>query len=651
MKLEDIFAEGGLIARSHPTYEPRRGQVTMARAVDDALCRNHILVAQAGTGLGKTFAYLVPAVLFALRENKRVVVSTRTIGLQEQIYKKDIPFLQAALGPDHSFVAVLAKGRSNFLCRRKMDNLRSFDRGLLTEKRQVDELREIQRAVLEKKLKVGDREELSFQPSAELWPLVSGDGDACLRRMCPYVDMCYYYTSRRAQAKANVIVVNHALFFADIAVRKEPNFSPEQAVLEDYAAVVFDEAHHLEDVATDFFSVRVSMPRIRLATGAVTTSIRPGGMLSSPHLSARIPAFESAAMRVLNEAAHLFSTLGTPRRLYAHDCVENTVQKPLEDFIVAVAELRGGDNSEEQDAYIALLMERLARINLDLTFVLSRQGGEDKFAYWIESNQPDIAVVAAPVSLQEDLREHVFLRIQSVIMASATLSSRLLRRIGVDKCHMLKIDSPFDYANHALLYLPHNAMEPSESMLYDEYVASKVREIVAVTKGRALLLFTSFRSMNNVYALLDDLKTQGFTLLKQGEEARGATMHKFKTGRMTVLFAVASYWEGIDVPGEALSCVIVVKLPFAVPTEPIVQARCEALERQGESPFYAYSLPQAVLRLKQGFGRLIRTTADKGVVAVLDDRLQKKSYGKAFLKELPPARITHNLEDIRRLLT
>lgn len=651
MKLEEIFAEGGRIARSHPTYEPRRGQVTMAHAVDDALRSKHILVAQAGTGLGKTFAYLVPAVLFALRENKRVVVSTRTIGLQEQIYKKDIPFLKEALGPEYSFVAVLAKGRNNFLCRRKMDSLRSFDRGILTERRQVDELREIQRAVLEKKLKVGDREELSFHPSGELWPLVSGDGDACLRRMCPYVDLCYYYVSRRAQAKANVIVVNHALFFADIAIRKEPNFSAEQAVLEDYAAVVFDEAHHLEDVATDFFSVRVSVPRMRLTTSAVTSSLRPGGMLYSPQLSARIAALESAAQRLLSDATYLFSTLGEPRRLHAYDIIENTVQGPLQDFVAAVAELQGGDNSEEQDAFIALLIERLTRINLDLAFVLSRQGGEEKFAYWIEPLESEVALVAAPVSLQEDLREHVFLRIESVILSSATLSSRLLRRIGVDKCHVLKIESPFDYANHALLYLPRNAMEPSESPLYDEYVAAKVREIVAVTNGRALVLFTSYRSMNNVFSLLSDLKEQGYTMLKQGEEARGATMHKFKTGHKTVLLAVSSYWEGIDVPGEALSCVILVKLPFGVPTEPIVQARCEALVRQGESPFYAYSLPQAVLRLKQGFGRLIRTAADKGVVAVLDDRLQKKAYGKAFLKELPPARITHSLEDIRRLLT
>lgn len=651
MKLEDIFAEGGRIARSHPTYEPRRGQVTMARAVDDALRSKHTLVAQAGTGLGKTFAYLVPAVLFALRENKRVVVSTRTIGLQEQIFKKDIPFLQSALGPEHAFLAVLAKGRNNFLCRRKMDSLRSFDRGILTESRQVDELREMQRAVVEKKLKVGDREELPFQPSGELWPLVSGDGDACLRRMCPYIDICYYYASRRAQSKANIIVVNHALFFADIAIRKDPNFSAEQAVLEDYAAVVFDEAHHLEDVATDFFSIRVSLPRLRSTTNTVTSSLKPGGMLYSPQHSARLASLESAVQRLLSEAAKLFATLGAPRRLYLQDVVDNTVQGPLQDFMATVAELQGGDNSEEQDAFIALLRERLMRINNDLTFVLARQGGEEKFAYWIEALQSEVALVAAPVSLQDDLREHVFARIEAVILASATLSSRLLRRIGVDKCHVLKIDSPFDYANHALLYLPRNAMEPSESQQYDEYVAEKVREIVAVTNGRALVLFTSYRSMNNVSALLSDLKEQGFTLLKQGEEARGAIMHKFKTGHKTLLLAVSSYWEGIDVPGEALSCVILVKLPFGVPTEPIVQARCEALVRQGESPFYAYSLPQAVLRLKQGFGRLIRTAADKGVVAVLDDRLQKKAYGKAFLRELPPARVTHSLEDIRRLLT
>ncbi|MBS3937332.1 MAG: ATP-dependent DNA helicase [Peptococcaceae bacterium] len=648
--MEDIFSASGKLARYHPQYEPRDGQLVMAKAVADALQSKHVLVAQAGTGLGKTFAYLVPAIMFALRENKRVVISTRTISLQEQVFKKDIPFLQRALAPEYVFVAVLAKGRGNFLCRRKMDSLRSYDRGILTEKAHVDELREIQRMVLTKSLKVGDREETGTRIATELWPLVSGDGDACIRRQCPYVDSCYYYVARRAQAKANVIVVNHALFFADTAIRKEADFTAEKAVLEDYAAVVFDEAHNLEDVATDFFSYRVSQPRVRLATTAVLGSFRPLGVLNSVAHGGILATIESAAQRLMSEAGLFFAALGEPRRLNTKDPIENTMKKPLQNLAETIVELKGGDNSDEQDAHIAMLVERMGRIDRDLEFILSQQEG-DKFAYWVEAGSSDQALVAAPVSLVEDLREHLIRRVDTVILTSATLSSRLVKRLGVETCQLLNINSPFDYARRALLYLPKNAMEPSESPLYDAYAAQQIEEIVAVTEGRALVLFTSYRAMHNVYERLSTLKEKGYVLLKQGDDSHGVTLQKFRTGHMTVLLAVASYWEGIDVPGAALSCVVVVRLPFSVPTEPIVQARCEALERLGGSSFYDYSLPQAVLRLKQGFGRLIRTVDDKGVVAILDDRLQKKSYGKAFLRELPPARVTHDLDDVRQLLS
>jgi len=650
MELKIIFSDSGKIALHHPHFEPRSGQLVMATAVAGALQNKSVLVAQAGTGLGKTFAYLIPAILFALRENKRVVISTRTISLQEQIFAKDIPFLQRALGPEISFVPILAKGRGNFLCRRKMDSIASYDHGILTAKRLVDDLREIKNLVRQKALKIGDREELGFRVDGELWPLVSADGDACLRRLCPYVDMCYYYLARRAQAKANIIVVNHALFFADVAIRSEADFTAEKAVLEDYAAVVFDEAHHIEDVATDFFSFRISFARVRLAANAVVSSFRSNGELGLRLDGQRMHSIENAAQHVISEAGQFFAGLGEARRLFPEDKITNTMQARLENLQSLLSELRGGDNSDAEDAQIELLMDRLRRIGVELEFVLSRQGGEEKFAYWIEAGTGGSELIAAPVSLCEELREQVFRRIGSVVLTSATLSSRLLKRIGVEKCHALRLDSPFDYPTRALLYLPKNSLEPSESPIYDEYVALQVEEIIAVTKGRALVLFTSYRAMNSVYEQLSHLSNKGYTLLKQGEDLRSTTIEKFRQGHMTVLFAVASYWEGIDVPGEALSCVIVVRLPFAVPTEPIVQARCEELERQGVNAFHGYSLPQAVLRLKQGFGRLIRTASDKGVVAILDNRLQSKSYGRDFLRELPPVRVSSDLEDVRRLL-
>lgn len=649
MDIDDILMPGGPISQAHPSFEVRSGQVSMAKAVHAAFHSKRHLVVQAGTGLGKTFAYLIPAILYALSERKRVVVSTKTINLQEQIFKKDIPFLQKALGNKYPFLAVLAKGRGNYLCRRKMEGLRELDRGILTSRDQVDELRTLQESVQGNKLRTGDREELSFNPRPELWQHVCGEGDTCLRRVCPHFDTCFYYAARRAQIQADIVVVNHALFFADLAVRKEAGEIKEQGVLEDYDAVIFDEAHNIEDVATDFFSRKVSLGRVRMTLAAITASFRPGGMLQSLDTSESIKLVESLVLRVGLEAKFFFEQFTEAKRLMPSDQYADILREPIYQLAKELTVLQGGSNTEEINAYISLLYERIVRIANDLAFILERKGGEEEFAYWVEMADNESTLVAAPITMEDDLREYVFKSIDTVVLTSATLSSVLLRRIGLEKCDLMRLDSPFDYPNHALLYLPHDAANPKEDA-FDDYTAEKIREIVGVTGGRALVLFTSYRAMNTVYDKLSPLSADGYTLIKQGSGLRGEVMQRFRTGNRAVLLAVASYWEGIDVPGEALSCVILVKLPFSVPTEPIMQARYEHIERKGEDAFRTYSLPQAVLRLKQGFGRLIRAASDKGVVAILDHRIQSKHYGKQFLKELPPAKITHSLEDVRRLL-
>lgn len=649
MKIEEIFAAEGPVSQTHNAFEARTGQVAMARAVESAFANKRHLVVQAGTGLGKTFAYLVPAIMFALKEHKRVIISTKTITLQEQIFKKDIPFLQQAIGNKFPFVAVLAKGRGNFICRRKMDYLRELDRGLLTSREQVEELRQLQELVSSNRLMIGDREEIPFSPRNDLWQHVCGEGEACLRRACPYFETCYYYSSRRAQIRADIVVVNHALFFADLAIRKEAGTENEQGVLEDYDAVIFDEAHNIEDVATDFFSRRVGLARVKVTGAAISASFKKGGALHQPDASEAIQFVEGLIHKVGLEAGFFFSQFTQSKRLYEVDKYENVLKGPLSQLAKELTTLQGGSNTEEQNAYLTLLYDRVLRIVDDLTFILERRGGEEEHAYWVESGDDEATLVSAPIAMEEDIREHVFRKIDTVVLTSATLSSVLLRRIGLEKCDLLRLDSPFDYENNTLLFLPRDAVNPKESS-FDEYTAIKIREIVKVTEGRALVLFTSYRSMNTVYDRLLDLSLEGFTLLKQGSGSRSEVMQRFKTGRKAVLLAVASYWEGIDVPGEALSCVILVKLPFSVPTEPIMEARFEHIKRQGDDAFQSYSLPQAVLRLKQGFGRLIRTASDKGVVAILDHRVQNRQYGKAFLKELPPAKITHSLEEVRKLL-
>jgi ATP-dependent DNA helicase DinG len=616
----------------------------MANAVAKALSQSRHLVVQAGTGLGKTFGYLIPAIIYARAARKRIVVSTKTLNLQDQIFKKDIPFLQQALSPRLPFVAVLAKGRGNYLCRRKMEHIRTFDRGLLTQESQVRELRELQRLQSAKEFN-GDRESLPFHPAADLWQHVCGEGDNCLRRACPYFADCFYYTARRAQAQADIVVANHALFFADLAVRKDAGFIKEQAVLEDYDAVVFDEAHNLEDVATDFFSRRVSPGEIRRAAAAINAGLR-GALLSDNAQMGRL--VESLCQKVVHESDFFFMQFAKAVRLLASDKYPHVLKPHLAELIQALGELSAGGN-EQQTALATQLCQRLLRIDDNLEFILERRGGDEEFAYWVEVGEEGVALVAAPVSMEEDLREHIFARIPAVILTSATLSSVLLRRVGLAKCDLLRLDSPFDYAKNALLYLPKDARDPREET-FDAYAAMKIQEIVRVTRGRALVLFTSFRSMQAAFDRLSLLDSEGFTVLMQGNSSRGALMRSFTTSAQAVLLAVASYWEGVDVPGEALSCVILVRLPFGVPTEPITQARFEYLARKGEDAFNAYSLPQATLKLKQGFGRLIRTAEDKGVVAILDGRLQNKGYGRAFLKELPPARITHTLDDVKELL-
>ncbi|MBT9133654.1 MAG: putative ATP-dependent helicase DinG [Firmicutes bacterium] len=644
MRIEDIFGTGGPIAKHHPTYETRRQQVSMANAVASSLSLNRHLVVQAGTGLGKTFGYLVPAIIHARTAKKRIVISTKTLNLQEQIFKKDIPFLQKVFSTRLPFVAVLAKGRSNFICRRKMEHIRTFDRGLLTQESHIKELREMQDLLGNKKFS-GDREQLTFHPAPDLWQHVCGEGESCLRRVCPFFADCFYYMARRAQSQADIVVANHALFFADLAVRKDAGFLHEQAVLEDYDAVVFDEAHNLEDVATDFFSRRVSPGEIRRTTAAISAGLR--GMLVSDNAeSGRI--VEALIQNVTHEAGFFFLQFSKAMRLMPGDKYPHVLKPHLVELIKALAELTAGAN-EEQTALAMQLCQRLTRIDETLDFILERRGGDEEYAYWVELGEEGVTLVSAPVSMEDELREHIFARISAVVLTSATLSSVLLRRVGLDKCDLLRLDSPFDYAKNALLYLPKDAKDPREET-FDEYAAAKIAEIVRVTQGRALVLFTSFRSMQEAFERLAPLDREGFTVLMQGNASRSTLMHRFTTSSQAVLLAVASYWEGIDVPGEALSCVILVRLPFGVPTEPITQARIENMERKGEEAFSAYSLPTAILKLKQGFGRLIRTAEDKGVVAILDGRVQNKGYGRAFLKELPPARITHALDDVKELL-
>ena len=648
MDMERIFGTGGPLARAHPAFEERPGQLSMAVAVEEAMAESCHLAVQAGTGLGKTFAYLVPAIRFALTHKKRVVVSTRTLSLQEQLMQKDIPFLKRALGREYPFIAVVAKGRSNYVCRFKMQRLEGFDRGLFTSLEEVESLRELRMAVSSGGIDTGDREELG-RLGAQVWTFVSGDGESCLRRHCPFFSSCFYYTARRMQAKADLVIVNHALFFSDLAIRMESDFETDQTVLEDYDALVFDEAHNLEDVATDFLGREVDPGRIKRVTSYLAASFREGGLAYKPERESFAAQLEAVGQKATSAASSFFSQFLETRRLFPGTIVGvEELDQCLDELRATLISLTGTGINEEETAVFSGLHLSAASLLGDFRHVVSLALPDH--AYWAEVGSGRVALRSAPISLEDKLKGSIFDRVGSVIMTSATLSSALLRRVGVQDCPLLRLESPFDYRSNCLLYLPDDAMVPT-SQDFDDYTSRKVLEIAGESRGRALVLFTSYRAMNAVYELVSQRCNGEYTVLRQGEMTQRELVRRFLDATQPILMAVASYWEGVDIPGEDLSAVIIAKLPFAVPTEPITEARFEKIREREGDPFHEYSLPQAALRLKQGFGRLIRSQDDRGVVAILDKRIQTRHYGRRFIRDLPPARIVTSLDDVAHFFT
>lgn len=653
ISLQDVFAPQGLLAKTFPQHEHRDGQLKMAETIHGSLEQKRHTAIQAGTGLGKTFSYLIPAILSAVENKTRIVVSTGTINLQAQIVKKDIPALKQVFAGVCDFDAVLVKGRGNYLCRRKVEGLQGTQLQLLPSVGD-DQWQRFLDWYEAGGAKQGDMDELPFRPHGEMWAEVNSEQDLCLRKECRfYPNECYFYCARSKQKEAQILITNHALFFADLAVRRAQGFQSEPAVLESYDAVIFDEAQSVEDVATEFYSAEVSLPRIRHLLHSIRAALRPGGSLQWTD-EPSYERFEALGQNLIEKAERFFYDLtdqfeGTVR-LREPGLVDDTFSPELTYLGEQLKALAVAAQTEEQRTTITALGARAHGLGSDLQSICQLAGGE-KYAYWLEINadQPDRSRLAsAPISLAADLKESLFDRVP-VAMTSATLSSELLKRIGFVSAEMLRLESPFDYPNQALLYVATDGPEPKESEAFDEFTAQRVLELVQLSRGRAFVLFTSYRAMKAAYdQAVPLLQAWGYTPMMQGEMRRDELLKAFKEHGHATLFAVASFWEGVDVVGDALSLVILVKLPFAVPTEPIIQARMEALEKDGQDPFNAYTLPHAVLRLKQGFGRLIRSKTDRGVIAILDKRVLTKAYGRTFLRALPPARPTRMLTDVKR---
>ncbi|QMV19299.1 DEAD/DEAH box helicase [Granulicella sp. 5B5] len=691
--LHDFFSPGGILAKSSLAFEQRPGQYLMARTIEQAFADRRHLIVEAGTGTGKTLAYLLPALRRARENNQRIIISTGTKNLQEQLYFKDIPFLESLLGP---LRVCYMKGRANYVCKHKLFALR--DNPLLHGLDEISHFHSILN--WEKKTATGDRAEIADLPeSSALWHKLDARSEVCLGQSCPDWEQCYITSMRRKAMESEIVIVNHHLFFADLNIKQQAAGAPDAGILPEAAAVIFDEAHELEDVASQYFGIALSNARFDELARDTEMLLRAKKVSTA--------AIESATNSLRERSRMFFGSLPVgPSHLGRLEFIDR------QDFL----EARG-------DAYIAAsnalqrleseldhlrdvdeapgLRKRAADIRNHLKFLL--ESTDPNTVFWIErratsglrttarnnrgpstlspltqigtptdvSSRPERSGVerpafdppqsfsthlqATPIDVSQLLADTLFATYPSVILTSATLTvagpnaepsfDHLTKRLGVPFPKTLVVPSLFDYPRQALLYLPATMPEPRHPDFLPQ-ATEKIRRVLEITRGRAFCLFTSHAQMRELHDRL--LSQLPYPLLMQGSAPRHVLLQQFRETPNAVLFGTSSFWQGIDVQGEQLSCVIIDKLPFAVPSDPIMRARTEAIAAAGGNAFNDLQVPQAVIALKQGFGRLIRSLSDRGVLMLLDPRIRTTRYGKTFLESLPPYRRTDDIAEVER---
>ncbi|MBI4455632.1 MAG: ATP-dependent DNA helicase [Acidobacteria bacterium] len=625
MDYEAVFGPRGILAQHHPGFEYRPTQVSMANAVDAAIRERHHLCVEAGTGTGKTLAYLFPAIA----NRKRTVISTATKTLQEQLFFKDIPFLCRTVAPD--LQAICMKGRNNYLCLKKLENHLQNPELLPGNRSQL--LQPIH--AWSGRTQTGDRAELDFlRDDDPFWRQLDARRETCLGQKCPYYEPCYVTRVRQQAFGVDLIVVNHSLFFADLALRQQGI----TGVLPDYSVVIFDEAHEMEEVATNFFGKQISNYRFEDFAYELVRGFQKERQLlrTESRLSdAAHRLFDIFRKDQNDQRQGIAGVSRQPDFSRRVDALEESMQL----LISQIGKMRL--RTEEQEA----LRIRAEELSSDLRFICSIQ--DPAYVYWAETKGRGIFVNASPINLAPILSETIFDQPISAILTSATLSTDgsfhyIRTRLGVSQAEELILESEFDLTSQSMMYIP-MLPDPREHH-YLERACAEIQQLLEISHGRAFLLFTSFAQMEKCYQrLAPELQ---FPVFKQGELPKSLLLERFRTTPSAVLFATTSFWQGVDVQGEALSCVIIDKLPFAVPTDPVVAARLQYLERQGKNAFEEYSVPQAIILLKQGLGRLIRSKQDRGILSILDSRILTKSYGSHFLKSLPKCPIIDNIQEL-----
>jgi len=650
LDIEDVFGADGLISRSFGGFEERAEQVEMARAVQKAFANGRHLAVEAGTGVGKSFAYLIPAIELVYKNAGKVLISTFTITLQEQLTGKDIPFLNKCL--PRGFTAVLAKGRGNYLCKRRLEF------AIRRQGRLFDEFGS-QLAVINdwaRNTEDGSLSSITFVPKSQVWDAVKSEHGNCRGRKCRHYRECFYWRARRRLETADIVVANHALLFSDLVLKEQG-----ASVLPEYGHVIIDEAQNIEHVAEEHFGIDISNYRVRFLLDGLYNPRTHRGLLAYMDSGSNREAAMKMVRQIDKEARAFFKTVRewfeenkehTNGRCYAN-FVDDRIGGHLKELRLKLAKLAKETEDVDEKFEITRFVDRCAALALELECFLEQK--QPDYVYWVEAGsegrgrQQKVVLKSAAVNVGPDVKRCLFDKYESVILTSATLSCGaagkdsqksgfefFAGRIGLEDYYALRLGSPFDYEKQVTIYIEKELPNPNDSG-FIKAAAEKLKKYIQQTKGRAFVLFTSYKMLGMLAEELGDwLEENDIELLQQGAGIdRTVLLKHFKGKGSSVLFGTDSFWQGVDVPGAALSNVIIVRLPFSVPDKPLLAGRLEQIREQGGNPFNDYQLPSAIIKFKQGFGRLIRSKTDTGIVVILDSRVVNKSYGAKFLAAIP----------------